>query len=282
MPSFKEIESGNITSYYTGGIKVFLESSDDLYIFQNIWFSDVLDKVRFESVSDEEGASGGCHKVVKAVDESNRQDISAFGVVDRDSLFSDQSPSKEIFWETDDDEFRRKQPFGDRVHVLRRWEIENYLLKPEAISKIVSDLQLREISSDDVVVEIASIEDDLVFLSAMVLHCVANKKVTPSDKFGSGKEGVDLKEVIERHLCVQSEGLEGEIDKIRSFADNKLGHERWDSLNRVLDGKRCLNRLKDLLNINFRNNEERGFLATAVKNLDLIDGELKEFIRKLH
>ncbi len=132
MASFKSLSTDFIGSQYEGGVKIFLESGEDVRIFCDHWFADRQDKIRFESAEEGATGSGGYNAVLRKVEQALDQRLTAFGIIDRDVLLADEKP--DLFWETDDGKFESTVPYGDRIHVLRRWELENYLLKPKAVS----------------------------------------------------------------------------------------------------------------------------------------------------
>jgi hypothetical protein len=58
------------------------------------------------------------------VNTERNKGITAFGIVDRDALMKEEK--WELWWETDEQQFKQAKPFGDYILVLRRWEIENF------------------------------------------------------------------------------------------------------------------------------------------------------------
>lgn len=118
MASFKTVQTAVVDAKYEGGIKVFLESAEDVRIFSEHWFSHKQDKLRFVSAEGEQIGGGGCQVVISKVHEANSQNIQAYGIVDRDVLLSDAK--LDLFWETDDAKFYAAQPYGENIHVLRR------------------------------------------------------------------------------------------------------------------------------------------------------------------
>ena len=90
MPSFKELSDRfDVGSLYDGGIKVFVESEDDLAILRDKWFFTRKDILSFESVADAGGANGGCRRVIERVRAFESEGRPAFGIVDRDVLLQD-------------------------------------------------------------------------------------------------------------------------------------------------------------------------------------------------
>ncbi|MBT9096909.1 hypothetical protein KFZ76_04175 [Methylovulum psychrotolerans] len=282
MASFKNIPL--VDAKYEGGIKVYLESAEDVRIFSDHWFSHKQDKLRFVSAEDGPLGGGGCRVVISKVAAANGQAIKAYGIVDRDVLLADADA---LFWETDDAAFHAARPYGDKVHVLRRWELENYLLKPEAFAKEVA----RRVSREPVPVVSATTflaqADDIVQVTALTTLSVANGKASPKPAFGTNlPPGSDLSQEIAKHLQKQALGaddLAEDVGKIEAFGrDCRSLEEKWDKLSRLLDGKKCLVRLchylsKGLGVVSLSHWEEvRGCLANNMASQ--IDQELLTFI----
>lgn len=294
MASFKQVQTEYVDAKYEGGVKVYLESAEDVRIFRDHWFSHKQDKLRFESAEDNQLGGGGCKVVIGKVEEANTHDITAFGIVDRDVLLSDK---QDLFWETDDEKFHAAKPYGDKIYVLRRWELENYLLRPEAFSEEVS----RRISRSPVSIISAQTlldqSEDIIKVTALTTISVANGKASPSPGFGSQSSGSNLDDEIRRHLNKQfpdndypnrDDDFKENIDKIRTFDQTQGSSEdRWNKLSRILDGKKCLMRLCQYLSKNHgikgisEWEEMRGCLANVIASKMAIDGELVDYIDSL-
>ncbi|MCF7970147.1 MAG: DUF4435 domain-containing protein [Methylococcaceae bacterium] len=291
MASFKQVQTEFIETKYEGGIKVFLESAEDVRIFSDHWFSHKLDKLRFVSAEEGKSGGGGCQVVISKVEKSNEQDIKAYGIVDRDVLLAGNKT--EIFWESDDTKFHDAQPYGEKIHVLRRWELENYLLQPSAFAEEVS----RRISrspvpsvSADTLLEYA---EDIIQVTALTALSVSKSITSPSPGFGIQSSGLSLSEEINKHLeknFPDEVGLDvsNEINKIKTFEQNaESTEEKWNNLTRILDGKKSLMRLchhlSDRFDIkSFKIWEEmRGCLANSIASNETIDSELIELIENI-
>ncbi len=291
MANFKDLS--NVTSDYLGGIKVFLESEDDLMIIGQKWFSHLQDKISFENTEPQvEQGGGGCKQVIAQVKKVIEQGKVAFGIVDRDVLLSKPDDDKEAkrydeaFWETDDEVFLATKIFGDYIHILKRWEIENYLLRPEALQKLMVNKKLSHnvMSVDEVAKELIDKEDDFIAVSIVSTYGVYVGKQAEN---GFGKQGnsQDLKKEAIKHLNItQSDYLE-HYNKIKAFSNQEHDSSiRWDKLSRLLDGKRVLIRLgsKNMFDGIFKDmGSERGTLADIIKNNNLIDTELTDFFDKV-
>lgn len=287
MSSFKGIAADFIDSKYEGGIKVFLESTEDVRIFSDHWFSDYQDKISFESAeNDGNKGGGGCNAVLRKVKEAENQQLTAYGIVDRDKLLGDDD-KQAIFWETDDDKFHAASPYGHNIHVLRRWEMENYLLKPEAFK---AELQCRisnRLPPEITAGTLLNYENDLIKLTALSTVLV-NKGIPDKSKdIGRRLSGEKLHLEINNYLSPHKMTLESseflnDTARISAFAGNEENPgKRWDRLSRVLDGKRALYKLCSTFQQEFNipgfqfANEVKGCLANRIASQkDLLDEEL--------
>lgn len=255
MSSFKELSTEyDVGSLYEGGIKVFVESEDDLAILRDKWFFNHKDTLSFESVADPGGGSGGCRKVIAQVVEFERDGRPAFGIVDRDVLLQDENYRDTLWWETDDGRFAANRPYGTSVHVLRRWELENYLLQPEAIRQWLKDKLCTPSELQFTAAEMLSHADDLITISCCSTLAVAKAKQSPSEQFGRKKTGKELRDTVRDHLASSNKEMTDHHSKIEAFAEGENDNARcWDRLSRMLDGKRALHRLSDHLKEEYGN-----------------------------
>ncbi len=287
MSSFKGVAADFIDSKYEGGIKVFLESTDDVRVFSDHWFSEYQDKISFESAEgDGNKGGGGCNAVLSKVKEAENQQLTAYGIVDRDKLLGDDD-KQAIFWETDDDKFHSASPYGDNIHVLRRWEMENYLLKPEAfraeLQCRISNRSVSEITAGTLL----NHEDDLIKLTALST-VLSNRSITaPEEGYGRAKSGnalhVELNNYLSPHnMTLESSEFSNDTNRISAFANNEEDPEmRWNKLSRILDGKRALYKFCSIFHREFGlggfqfANEVKGCLANRIASQrDLLDEEL--------
>ena len=292
MASFKKVETVVVDAKYEGGIKVFLESAEDVRIFSEHWFSHKQDKLRFVSAEGEQSGGGGCAAVITKVSEANSQRIEAYGIVDRDVLLSDAK--LDLFWETDDRKFHAAHPYGEKIHVLRRWELENYLLQPEAfayeVSRRISRSPAPDLSAENFLAEV----DDIVLVTALTTYSVANGQKSPSPAFGTNiPAGSDLSQEIDKFLKKQFPApacpvITADAEKVRSFdQSNANPSERWDRLSRILDGKKTLMRLCRYISTSLALGsvdhweEMRGCLANVIASKKSIDGELLDLINQI-
>jgi hypothetical protein len=217
------------------------------------------------------------------VNTERNKGITAFGIVDRDALMKEEK--WELWWETDDQQFKQAKPFGNYILVLQRWELENYLLSPEELEIVLYDKELRSPKKIDVVIkDLLKKAEDLKVLSAAMILSNENGYRFPKS-FGSknGKVGTGevLQNNVESHLSKHIQFNQSNqqfttyIQKIEAFAEGNTEptKQRWERLNRLLDGKLTLQRL-DLSN-------ERGYLATHIRIKNHIDPELMTYIEEL-
>lgn len=140
MSAFKKVgKSDHIRLRQRGGAVVFLESNDDFEIIAKRWFFDFGQDVHFESADQYETGTGGggCQAVIQLVAGMRSSGIAAFGIVDRDVLLGDGHWT--LWWSIDDAAFQSARPYGDWIRVLLRWELENYLLDPDAMAYVANN-----------------------------------------------------------------------------------------------------------------------------------------------
>lgn len=283
MANFKDLKNSpvGISAGYTGGVKVYVESTGDEYILKKKWFPNLLDRLSIEAVSLDTGENGGCRIVVNKVIEARASGVEAFGIVDRDSLLSDSTLRNSLFWEADETKFSSATPFGPYIHVLMRWEIENYLLKPPAVIELLRDKLLQTISLETS--DLLENEEDFILRTAIDVINVSRGHPCPSDKFADGETGDALKHIVKNFLKVSDAELDATRQQISAFFGfEKDKDARWDKLCRIVNGKRALNQLGQFLSRRDRRwaglrleESEKGALASHIANLKLIDTELK-------
>lgn len=289
MASFKKVETVLVDAKYEGGIKVFLESAEDVRIFSEHWFSHKQDKLRFVSAEGEQAGGGGCKIVINKVEEANKQNIQAYGIVDRDVLLADAK--FDLFWETDDVKFHAEQPYGKNIHVLGRWELENYLLQPEAFAYEVSRRISRSPAPDISAETFLEQANDIVQVTALTTYLVAHCQTSPKTAFGTDtNSSPDLSIKINDHLKKKfpppaSPDISEDIEKIKAFDQSDANPaERWERLSRILDGKKSLMRLCRYVSTNLSLNsvdhweEMRGCLANVIASKGSITPELVSLI----
>lgn len=276
--SFKNIGKEAIVPESTDGIKIYLESTDDQYILRN-WFStfNFYDKLSFESVSETRG-DGGCQLVLKKVENSQ---LKAFGIVDRDILLADPNFQDSLWWEIEDEVFLSQKPYGEKIFVLHRWELENYLLHPQALAALVAEKRLNaETSATDIAKLLYDHEDNMVAVT--LLSTISPERIRV--QVLRDKSGDELKQAIQERLQVNPDIIESEQMKIKQFAENEQDFIlRWHRLSRLLDGKRIMHRIDDLLfSGKVKLESERGALGRHVATHKLIDSALINWLEGIY
>jgi hypothetical protein len=271
---------------YRGSRKVYLESEDDVTVIGTKWFSHLKRQLSFESAEAMPGmGGGGCQVVIDKVEKVNSAQnlgVTAYGVVDRDVLLGDPQQHT-LWWEVDDAKFHAEKPYGESIHVLRCWELENLFLHPKAIAKVLRDKRLSAESptGNDVAEELLAHLDTFWAISLLDVLSVPCRNPSPAIGYG----GQDAGEKLEKSVCEYTNTSQADFNtqknKMQCFDDPSLSSvERWERLSRILDGKRVLARLRQIFNEEFsRPMSERGALAGAILDLGLIDSELTNFLQ---
>lgn len=289
--SFKTI-GNKVFEEYTGGIKIYLESTDDEYIVGRKWFSHLKDKISFESVS-ETRTNGGCQLVRKKVGEAKFNHRQAFGIVDRDILLADPTFQDSLWWEIDNAIFTSTTPYeGGDIFVLHYWELENYLLHPRALESLVADKKLSKIPalSASVIADLLiRHENDLIAVSLLSTLSTQQGKEQAPIGFGLDKSGDELIGDVKKHLDISDADSENELQKIKRFAEDESDAlNRWNKLSRILDGKRIMKRIdrilsgNDMIGCKVSLASERGALAGYIANQGLIDPLLVNWIKSIY
>lgn len=279
-------DSGLLVGKYLNKVRVYVESSEDRDVIEK-WFPDDLGKITFLSADHGKLGGGGCHAVCNEVSISVQADIQAVGVVDRDKLFTDKNWN--LLWEIDDQAFRAMQPYGAEIYVLLRWELENYLLEPQAVQRVLADAKHGKAPPNNVQIEQELLDhwDCLVpvLAASTLLHVEGHESPGP----GYGKTWTRAE--IEQHLTQQllpskmvnvpnwQHLLQVNQQLVTNFdmpTANSIG--RLSACLRIADGKRVLERIKTKHNIQ---HELRGFLSRSIKELGLVPRELSDLVAAL-
>jgi hypothetical protein len=166
--------------------------------------------------------------------------------------------------------FKNGLPLGKHVKVLHRWELENYLLVPRFLAESMSDdPKKREFLQNEVL--------DILLEAAEIFKCITanaivtqeQKKLKPFTKSKNwireleGKNSVEVRSTCKEHFLDQLRGQqESEIRKIENrlnvicqkveafdHTDSEDPEARWSKVNRILDGKKLLEYLKERCNL---------------------------------
>jgi hypothetical protein len=281
-----EPDSGLLVGKYLDKVRVYVESSEDRDVLEK-WFPDNLGEITFLSADHGSHGGGGCQAVCREVTNNTESGVSAFGVVDRDKLFTDKN--WELLWETDDQKFRLAQPYGAEIHVLLRWELENYLLEPKAIHRVLTDAKHGQPAPIE-----AEIEQELLGHCDTLVPIMAASALLHDqgiDSPGDGYKADCDKPKIEQHLsqAYLPSKLNAMSDWHKQFLSNQSyvtnfdkptasTSDRLSACLRIADGKRLIERIKAKHRIQA---ELRGFLSRSIKELGIVPTELSNFISEL-
>lgn len=283
MASLKDLESGDLAERrYVAKRFVYLESEEDVQILAERWFNDHGAKVEFQAAGDASG--GGCNLVIAQVEKDRLNGIDAVGILDRDSLAA--RSEWDAFFDTDDESFSKRFPFGEWIFVLRCWEIENYLLHPMVIEAFLADEQGRGVRDEaQVTEELFGILCDLipVIAGSLVLTSYGMRGLDVG--FGVGRPSLEIYSPIEKKLKDNVSPDAGElldtcIERIANFgaAHDDRSTEHWLDLIRGIDGKRLLYWLSHRYHIG---RDVRFHLASRTRDSGLVDVMLDDFFSEL-
>jgi len=281
--NFKNTEAFSQEQYLAGdqGKIVFMESTDDVFIAKK-WFNALLDKIQFEAVSGEK-ANGGCRQVISKINEEEHY----YGIVDRDALLNHINDHESTWWETDDSLFYAEKPFGEKVFVLNRWEMENYLLNPTAITQRVENHTMGavKLSASDLADKIIAEIDNLIAVTILASLGRGDR----NNRYAMRDSGDTLWNTVTTDVGSRSTEIDDHKQKINDFAEHKTGSlERWERLSRMLDGKRVMHRIDGIIRResrilnSFCLEEQRADLADAIYNNGLVDDDLKNWLVSIH
>ena len=285
MATLKDLGSGDLAERrYVAKRYVYLESEEDVQILAERWFNDRGAKVEFQAAGDDLG--GGCNRVIAQVKKDVENGIDAVGVLDRDSLAARSHWDE--FFDANDASCSNRSPFGERIYVLRCWEIENYLLHPLIIESFLADEQGRSERPE------ADVSDELFNLLCDLIPVVAGSLVLTSYGLRKLDMGHGLNQTllnnhaqiaqhIENRLSPEAaESLDACIERIVGFGsahhDRSTAH--WLDLIRGIDGKRLLVWLLHHYQIGNKR-EVRFHLARLTRDRGVLDLVLDDFFSEL-
>lgn len=279
MATFKSLnKSANVDGKYSGRKRIYLESDEDLAIFER-WFFDEGEFIEFKSSSG--NTSGGCTRVKGLVDKDRSLGIISFGIVDRDALMREQK--WDIFWESDNEVFLNARPFGAYIRSLSRWEIENYLLEPEVIETLLKDYgsySPKGIEKEKLAGKLLLHSESLIPVMAVniCLHNEGMKALSP--KYAIDEKTPELiGEKCRKHL--DNNKIKCDYEKIRqqlfSFRFGGDDHEIFWNLSRVIDGKRLFLRFDKEFGLK---EDHKYHLARLIREKGCIASELFTMIQE--
>jgi len=278
MAAFKDKNKTEFTEKsYLSRLFVYLESEEDRQIIGERWFFD--EDFEFRSSGHDANGAGGCSMVLKKVQDDEDNGIESVGLVDRDILLKDQQ--WDLWWETDDIKFKSEQPYGEKIKVLTRWEIENYLLlEPDIIAEMKADCSPKKRSIQRPA-PIPLDLDEITLLTTLtcadaVCHQHGNKKVGDNmAKFN--KTNQELRgNLKEKNISLNDlDAMKQHADKF-SEGEVKGSKEHWMKQSRILNGKAILKRLQ----LFGRRDDHRFTLASKIYDKNKIDEEIENYIKE--
>lgn len=284
-PGLKALE--HFVVRYSGVPVVYVESEEDCYIFGDCWFKDQLSRLEFLAVGDrsQENSTSGCNAVIDAVSQERLAGNSAWGIVDRDSVMG--ADRWDLVHETDDSSFDCSLPFGQHVKVLRRWEMESYLIDGELLEQHRSELLMQTPrSSADVWAELLG--DCQALIPHAALNATHHECRTPGLGDGRTDSFKDRQEVQSRlvetvlaslaqHHSNCRETYAQHLSRVEAFDTTDTSSEpRVQSLLRRVHGKAVLSRFKSRHRIK---DDFRGLLAGRIKTAGRVPEELGDFVQ---
>lgn len=276
--------SGHFFNRYSGVPVIYVESEEDRYVYGECWFKGHLSRLEFLSVSDRPEGNSGCNAVIEAVQGETSSGNASWGIVDRDAVMSQEL--WDLVHETDDACFDGSRPFGPHIKVLRRWEVESYLVDGELLEAHRAQKEMDQPRSKDVVWE-ELLGDCQALIPHAALNAVHHCYKTPG--LGDGrtdgfKSRAEVDEKLVGHVLGSMKKAYPDCDYV--YAEHLAHVEAFDaitassdmrvqSLLRRVHGKAVLSRFKKRHRIN---DDFRGQLAAQIKAVGRVPQELEEFV----
>lgn len=287
MSGFKKLKQPDkLVLKQRGGAVVFLESEEDFQIVAKRWFFDEGQDIWFQPADTyQQGpGGGGCKAVIDLVAQARGDGITAFGLVDRDVLLSDHDWP--LWWQEQDQVLQAARPYGDHVRVLLRWELENYLLDPDAMATVTNDAGMTSTHTPlSATISCLNCADELKDRSAATVAAITAKLTPPAVGFGCSNphlQGTALTTALHQSLAKQGmtnaeSAIANERQRIDQFdAPTAPSTHRWDRLVRMLDGKAALKYISHRTSIRF--DEKRAELARRMRESGAVPAEIRRHI----
>lgn len=277
----KLASTGGVLGRYDGKPKVYLEGDSDVNIYAHRWFRDKCDQLDFKTP---EGATG-CAAVRASVVAEQTNGIQAFGILDRDVLQSENL--WDLLWETDDDAFLGSRPFGEHLRVTLLWELESYLISPQAVEECLADYERGRQPGGKLSETTAELlEHARVLAHHAALNSALHKHGLPA--WSDGRTDRDSEEQFKAKVASELDVHDEEFrlvyqehyDKTRKFDPQSTSVEaNLKGLLRRVHGKAMIKRIKSAVNI--KDEEALVYqLASKVKERGLppeLVGYIEEF-----
>ena len=282
MPEFKWMDSSEtLDKKYAGKTIVYLESEEDVSILHRHWFFDWGEKIEFLAAGDQSHETGGSSGVRLRMDEDKKNGVESFGIVDRDTAFSQRK--WDVLFETDDEKYRSASLFGKHIHALLRWEIENYLFDPDIIEQHIADHEKgRKTRPAKTVRQELYVHCHAlipVMAASILLH--EDGKRPPGDGYGHDKNLDEIKkEALDIVGSMNKNRFDDYANRLLKFEEKTADDEkRFNSLLRIIDGKRLLERIKSQHKIK---DDPRFHIARKIREQDRVPREIKDFLSSLN
>ncbi len=286
MSGFKKLKQPDkLALKQRGGAVVFLESEEDFQIVAKRWFFDEGEDVYFQPADTyEQGpGGGGCKAVIDLVVQARADGIKAFGLVDRDVLLSDQQ--WDLWWQEQDPDFLVARPYGEHIRVLLRWELENYLLDPDAMAAATNDASMTSAHTGQSIAASCLIyAEELIDKSAAAVAATAANCTPPAAGFGCNPmtTGTALSAALLQHIngqTVADVSAEFSVHRQRISAFDSPAASparRWERLTRMLDGKAALKYLGCCIRVPF--DAKRAELARRMRETGAVPTEIRGYV----
>lgn len=256
---------------------IYVEGESDRKIFENYWFNELLEKVSFNTVA----ATQGCTAVVNTVANDRRQGVEAFGIVDRDKLMADGNWS--LLRETDDEVFEQGRPYPE-IKVTLRWELESYLIEPDALEAYLAPAQGGRLarSTSDVETELLEHADALIPFAALNQALHRHSIKAPGD----GYTGLDDRLAVQNRIDLNElapppdiwNDYQKNIPLMDAFAgvQNATSRQKLQGLLRTVNGKAMLERVKKSARIQ---HDITYLIAKEIRQAGRVPAEIEQFIQ---
>lgn len=249
MPDLhKFVDSEAQATRFADAYVVYVEGPTDLWILENMFpglEGDLTFKLPHHKAR-EEGSEAVRSRVLAERPKNDR----VFGLLDRDTVM--HRKDWDTFLEPDDERFRAAVTSEDGIHVLIRWEIENYLFDPEPVLQLLRHLGHlsgpRYPGDIAVLDQVISLCERLLPVSAATCICHDGGETRPANGICSdARDAAQSEEMIRQHLRLSADPdkkhrFDEMLIRIKAF-DSPTARdqtERISALLRIVDGKRLV------------------------------------------